>query len=102
MAKNLCIDSYRRRVLDSVSVESVAPMDSLTPEKKLIAEERLLRLQASMENLPATQRKMLCMKSEGMSLDEIAAVCATTKNCVKTQISSARKKMLEQIKKYAI
>ena len=74
--------------------------DTLTT--KLIAEERLLRLQASMENLPATQRKMLCMKSEGMSLDEIAAVCATTKNCVKTQISSARKKMLEQIKKYAI
>ncbi|MBR2945459.1 MAG: RNA polymerase sigma factor [Bacteroidaceae bacterium] len=102
IVKNLCIDSYRRRVLDSVSVESVAPMDSLTPEKKLLAEERLLRLQTSMENLPATQRKMLCMKSEGMSLDEIAAVCATTKNCVKTQISSARKKMLEQIKKYAI
>ena len=29
IAKNLCIDCYRRRVLDSVSVESVAPMDSL-------------------------------------------------------------------------
>ena len=40
-----------------VAVESVVPMDSLTPEKELIAEERHLRLQASMENLPATQRK---------------------------------------------
>ena len=40
-----------------VAVESVVPMVSLTPEKELIAEERLLRLQASMENLPATQRK---------------------------------------------
>lgn len=102
IAKNLCIDCFRRRVLDSVSVDSVAPMDSLTPEKELIAEERLLRLQVSMEKLPSTQRKMLSMKSEGMSLDEIAAVCDTTKNCVKTQISSARKKLLEQMKKYAI
>ena len=89
-------------LLDMVAVESVVPMVSLTPEKEMIAEERLLRLQASMGNLPATQRKMLSMKSEGMSLDEIAAVCDTTKNCVKTQISSARKKLLEQMKKYAI
>ena len=55
--KKLVIFGLDVTLLDMVAVESVVPMVSLTPEKEMIAEERLLRLQASRENLPSTQRK---------------------------------------------
>ena len=42
--KKLVIFDLDGTLLDMVAVKSVVPMVSLTPEKEMIAEERLLRL----------------------------------------------------------
>lgn len=50
--------------------------------------------------LSDTQRKYLHLRNEeGMSLDEISSLTGKPKNSIKSSISSARRAMLEIIKK---
>lgn len=97
MVKNLCIDRFRKGTKRHEPVETVEVVFKMTPEYDLIQAEAVNVLRAAIERLPASQQRMLNMKADGMSLDEIAMVCGTTKNCVKTQISSARRKLITQL-----
>lgn len=97
MVKNLCIDRFRKGTQRYEPVETMEVASGQTPETDLIHDEAVNGLRAAIDRLPASQQRMLNMKADGMSLDEIALVCGTTKNCVKTQISSARRKLLTQL-----
>lgn len=91
IAKNLCIDCLRHSKgrMEAVGDLDIALNDS--PDSQIIGEDMARWIDESIRKLPPTQRRMLVMRSEGMSLDEIAAVCGANKSSVKTMISAARR-----------
>ncbi len=99
IAKNVCIDIMKRggnwheRLEESLYVEAEDHTD-----RALIENESKNRMVKALERLPATQRRMLMMRSEGMSMAEIAAACNTTTASTKVMICAARKKMMELLK----
>ncbi len=109
IAKNICIDRLRHDKLQQTSYR-VDSWDELPQTAKsqctastgsdeaIIGEDTQRRIDLALSKLPSTQRRMLLMRSEGMSLEEIAAVCGANKTSSKTMISAARRAMLKMIK----
>ena len=99
IAKNVCIDIMRRggtwhdKLDECLCVEAGNHTD-----QTLIEHEAEKRLVEALDRLPATQRRMLIMRSEGMSMTEIAAACNATTTSTKTMVCVARKKMMELLK----
>lgn len=99
IAKNVCIDILKRggtlhnRLEESIYVES----DDHT-DQALIDKDSRKRLFLALKKLPDTQRRMLMMRSEGMSMAEIAAACNATPTSTKTMVCAARKKLMEFLK----
>ncbi|MBR0116305.1 MAG: sigma-70 family RNA polymerase sigma factor [Prevotella sp.] len=99
IAKNVCIDLLRRQHLPTDALGETDVADTRRADQDLITHDTEAQLQTALNHLPATQRKMLTMRSEGMTLDEIATICNTTKQSTKTMISSARRTMLTLLQK---
>ncbi|MDO4160449.1 MAG: RNA polymerase sigma factor [Prevotellaceae bacterium] len=97
IAKNICIDHYRRQHSRIEPVEGVEITSTESSDHRIIAGDTARLIDRAIGRLPVTQRRMLLMRSEGMSLDEIAEACGATRASVKTMISAARRKMLEQL-----
>ena len=96
IASHLCIDYIRKSKKEEsipITTENAASAD-----QAIIGKDVQRRLNQAMEKLPATQRRMLLMRSEGMSLDEIAAICGANKTSTKTMISAARRTLLKLMK----
>ena len=99
IAKNVCIDIKKRggawhdSLEDSLYVEAGEHTDQV-----LIDKDSRKRLAIALDRLPSTQRRMLLMRSEGMSMAEIAVACNATPASTKTMICAARKKMTELLK----
>ncbi len=98
IAKNVCIDLYRRSAPSADSLDNVHIAVPATAEKRQADEALHFALEKGLAQLPSTQRRMLMMRSEGMTLDDIAAVCGTTKASAKTLISAARKTLMKSMK----
>ena len=67
--------------------------------KSRVSDSQETIIQLALSQLPATQRRMLEMRAEGMNLDEISTICNTTKQSTKTMISAARRAVLEILRK---
>ena len=80
-------------------LESDEAEDSQHADQSLITHDTQMRIQTALDRLPATQRRMLTMRSEGMTIDEISTICNTTKQSTRTMISAARRLMLELLRK---
>ena len=104
IARNRCIDHIRRdhQKAESLDLNSHSAMittaSSTTSDQDLIGEDTQRRIEAAPNKLPATQRRMLLMRSEGASLDEIATTCGANKTSTKTMISAARRTLLKLMK----
>lgn len=99
IANHLYIDHIRQ----NKEVEGVAhTLENVeNPERAdqaIIGEDTQRRLNKAIEKLPATQRRMLMMRSDGMSLDEIADICGANKTSTKSMISAARRTLLKLMK----
>ncbi|MDO5442651.1 MAG: sigma-70 family RNA polymerase sigma factor [Bacteroidia bacterium] len=99
ITKNICVAHYRKpkpaETLEGRDAEGGEPATSLTD----ISDGAIIR-DILMQGLTDTQRQCLELRNAaGLSLDEIAAVTGKPKSSVKTTISTARKHMLEQLKK---
>lgn len=100
ITKTVCVAHYRRRrlrhqPLRGDAYEGGAPATAATDLSDFVEIRR--RLYAGLSD---TERICLDLRnSEGLSLDEIAAATGKPKDSVKTTISAARRKMLEQLKK---
>jgi RNA polymerase sigma-70 factor (ECF subfamily) len=99
IAKNVCIDHLRRQRMRLEPLGNYDVEDTQKTDQPLITSDTETWIQNTLNRLPATQRRMLTMRSEGMSLDEISTLCNTTKQSTKTMISAARRFMLEMLKK---
>lgn len=99
ITKNVCVTHYRKSkptaTLDGHDAEGGEPATALTDlSDSVIIRDSLLN------GLSDTQRRCLELRNAaGLSLDEIASVTGKPKSSVKTTISTARKQMLEQLKK---
>jgi RNA polymerase sigma-70 factor (ECF subfamily) len=80
-------------------VEGEDMEDTRETDQDLIERDTQMRIQTALDRLPATQRRMLTMRSEGMTIDEISTICNTTKQSTRTMISAARRFMLELLRK---
>ena len=99
IAKNVCIDLLRRQQAPTDTLHDTDMADTRATDQALIGQDTERLIQWALSHLPATQRRMLTMKSEGMSLDEISTICKTTKQSTKTMISAARRSMAELLRK---
>lgn len=95
MVKHLCIDNFRR------NQRNVAEADRQTPDRQKPIDEAFMenetrqRLEQAMQQLPPNRRRMLYMRGQGMSIEEISAACNTTYTSTKTLISAARRQLLK-------
>lgn len=99
ITKNVCVAHYRKSKpadnLDGHDSEGGEPATALTD----LSDSAIIR-ESLLNGLSDTQRRCLELRNAaGLSLDEIAAVTGKPKSSVKTTISTARKQMLEQLKK---
>ena len=83
IAKNVCIDHLRKQHMALMPLESDEAEDSQHADQSLITHDTQTQIQAALEHLPATQR----------------SICNTTQQSTRTMISSARRLMLELLRK---
>lgn len=98
IAKNVCVDLYRRGEPSATPLDNVRIAVPAAAETHQRDEALHYALERGLARLPSTQRRMLMMRSEGMALDDIAAVCGTTKASAKTLISAARRSLMKSMK----
>ncbi len=98
IAKNVCVDIYRRGAPTAAPIDNVRIAVAAAAETRQTDEALHYALEKGLARLPSTQRRMMLMRSEGMQLDDIAAVCGTTKASTKTLISAARKTLMKTMK----
>lgn len=96
IAKNVCIDILKLRKEQHEPLdETVNVISHIQADHSVITCETERWIGNALAKLPSTQRRMLVMRSEGMSMAEIAAACGTTPASTKTMICNARKRMME-------
>jgi len=100
IAKNICVDHYRRLRLRTQPIgERDYPGGLLASAATDQNDDAVLRRDL-LNHLTESQRECVILRNEEeLSLDEIAARTGKPKNSVKTNISAARRRMLEELKK---
>ena len=98
IAKNVCIDMLKQagNRHDALDETLCALADTQSDHQAIVHDaERIVGY--AMEKLTGTQRRMLIMRSEGMTLKEIAAACSVTPDSAKTMICAARKQLMQTL-----
>lgn len=95
IAKNTCIDYLRKISVRETTLTDTSYPSQLSTDQSIIGKDAQVRIDKALSKLPSTQRKMLTMRSDGMSLDDIAAICNANKTSTKTMISAARKTLFK-------
>ena len=90
ITKNVCVDHLRHQRMRLEPLEGTDIQDFRKADQNLITQDMETIIQLALSQLPATQRRMLEMRAEGMNLDEISTICNTTK---------ARRAVLEILRK---
>lgn len=99
IAKNICIDILKQHSARVVLLhETLYAIDDTQTDQLAIQHDVERLLKTAMRKLPTTKRKMLLMRSDGMSMKEIAAACGTTAASAKTMICAARKELVSILK----
>ena len=99
IAKNICIDILKQHSARVVLLhETLYAIDDTQTDQLAIQHDVERLLKTAMRKLPTTKRKMLLMRSDGMSMEEIAAACGTTAASAKTMICAARKELVSILK----
>ena len=100
ITKNLIASSARRQTISSISVSDIDLAGGASATEITDAEDRKAIRDELFKSLTPTQRHYLELRNElGLSLDDIARMTGKPKASIKTTISTARKQLLEQIKK---
>ena len=95
IARNVAIDMLRRRRPTSISGES----DNNTPESQLEWKENEQWLRQRIEQLPPREMQVMRLRqTEHRTNEQIAAILGISKDSVATMLSSARRKLFNQIK----
>ena len=104
IAKHCCMDMVRKRKRATVvSIDSVnTPPGSLvgsSPHEELEAMEIRRAMTEAIDHLKPSERRLFELRQiSGSSLDEIAEQTGIAKPSIKSMLSTARKKVLEELK----
>lgn len=101
ITKNICVSHYRKHKVSNVGQDCLSVKESGYHASDLVDETDMSVVKEYMyKDLTLSQREYLKMRNEeGFSLDEIAAVTGKPKSSIKTTISTARKQLLEKLKR---
>lgn len=104
VARNISIDMLRRQRLVSIDASEVPTswlmrQQSATPESQLEWKEDEQWLRPRIEQLPPREMQVMSLRqTERRTNEEIAAILGISKESVATVLSSARRKLFNQIK----
>lgn len=97
IARNLCIDHYRKRRKDRRVVDTPVeeyhdlPSEDHGPEHQVMERERAEIIQRALDTLGAASREAIVMKDfQNLSLEEMANLLGVPIGTVKSRISRAR------------
>lgn len=103
IAKHCCMDMVRKRKRSTiVSIEDVTPPNKdvgSSPHEELEAKEMRKAMTKAIEHLKPSERRLFELRQiDGSTLDEIAAQTGIAKPSIKSMLSSARKKVFNELK----
>ena len=95
IAKNVCIDLLRQVAIRHETFnDELCALASTQSDHQAIVHDTERIVGHAMTKLSGTERRMLIMRSEGMTMKEIAATCGVTPDSAKTMICTARKQLM--------
>ena len=95
MTHHLCMDIWRAKRPDSLSLEQVqAPSRSATPERLLEEKDEFRLMREIIDSLPTLQRTIIQMKDvQEYETEEIAEITGCSAEAIRSNLSRARKKV---------
>ena len=100
ITKNICISRYRKRRIETVSLEDDSISGGFSAEERTEAADNTRIKKSVYGELNKSEAELMTMKAEhGLTLDEIAKETGRPKQSIKVTISNARRKLREQMKK---
>ena len=95
MTHHLCMDIWRAKRPDSLSLEQVqAPSQSATPERLLEEKDEFRLMREIIDSLPTLQRTIIQMKDvQEYETEEIAEITGCSAEAIRSNRSRARKKV---------
>lgn len=95
MTPHLCMDIWRAKRPDSLSLEQVqAPSQSATPERLLEEKDEFRLMREIIDSLPTLQRTIIQMKDvQEYETEEIAEITGCSAEAIRSNLSRARKKV---------
>ena len=95
MTHHLCMDIWRAKRPDSLSLEQVqAPSQSATPERLLEVKDEFRLMREIINSLPTLQRTIIQMKDvQEYETEEIAEITGCSAEAIRSNLSRARKKV---------
>ena len=101
IARNLQIDSYRRRRLQLVTDAAVLdelPDPQPTLDEKSHSEDCAERLKTELQQLPQEQREVFLLKEEsGLTLEQIAGMLGVGRETMKSRMRYALKRLRQML-----
>ena len=100
ITKTRCIERYRRQHIRFEPMEDLSIAGGV-PATTGVEELDIKTIRGFVQkDLTDSQRQLLVLRNEeGLSLDEISAATGRPKSSIKVALSTARKRMMEQMKK---
>ena len=94
--KNLCVSVWRRQKLrETEQLEGIPePEAHHMADTSLIQQERRESLEVAILRLPPSEQRLIRMKGDDLSLDEISTQTGIPKRTISVMLSTARKKLL--------
>jgi RNA polymerase sigma-70 factor (ECF subfamily) len=97
IARNRLVDLIRSEPRMAEAADD-AQVDEATPETALDARQQTARLHRAIRTLPDEQREALVLQQfSGLALEEIATLCGTSAETVKSRLRYAMRKLREQL-----
>ena len=95
MTHHLCMDIWRAKRPDSLSLEQVqAPSQSATPERLLEEKDEFRLMREIIDSLPTLQRTIIQMKDvQEYETEEIAEITGCSAEAIRSNLARARKKV---------
>ena len=95
MTHHLCMDIWRARRPDALSLDKVqATSQSATPERALEEKDEFRLMREIIDSLPSLQRTIIQMKDvQEYETDEIAEITGCNPEAIRSNLSRARKKV---------
>ncbi|HIJ84793.1 MAG TPA: sigma-70 family RNA polymerase sigma factor, partial [Magnetococcales bacterium] len=105
--KNYQISSNRIPLENNIDIDAAADLvvpqlrDNNTPEKLVLREEMLKKLENALDTLPESMRSVIIMRDvSGHSYEEIAKALDCPIGTVRSRIYRARQQIVEEMQKY--